>query len=77
MLNPTKEARLRKVYQKVTDDLNMMGMHVLELVRHPGVTPEYLEEARKAYSHAYEMWQQVRFRLAHKYPGYMYPWSYK
>ncbi len=77
MLNPTKEARLRKMYQKVTNDLNTMGMHVLELVRHPEATPEQLTQAHEAYSHAYEMWQQVRFKLNHKYPGYMYPWGYK
>ena len=77
MLNPTKEARLRKVYQKVTDAMNFMGIHVLELVRHPEATPEQLTQAHEAYSRAYEMWSQVRFRLSHKYPGYTYPWSYK
>jgi hypothetical protein len=70
-------AMLRRLalYKRVADNLDVMGKHVLELVRHPDTTTQQMDRARIAYCAAYAGYAKVRGQLQERHTDYRLPWN--
>jgi hypothetical protein len=61
-------AELTAMYHSLHATIDAMGKTLLEIMRHPEVSNEQLDEARLKYFTSYAMWIAARMELRKRYP---------
>jgi hypothetical protein len=84
MSDTQRQAKLPEVrtkYKKMASDVAEAGHLILELMRHPDVTPDMVADAQASYARSYANFIQMRDSLRKLYPKppslfiNVYPWE--